>query len=298
MSGSPATAPTADATPTSATAPGAPASPLVQIEGLKQGLPHQGRRPAAHGGRGARRGRRGPRDPPRRDAGPRRRVGLRQDHDRPAAAAAHRAHRRPHRLRRHGHHDPAGQGAASPTGGACRSSSRIPSPRWTRASSSATASARACASTTSARPPSGARRSPTIMDLVGLQPYHARPLPPRVQRRAAAAHRHRPGPRPGAGPHRLRRAGVRAGRLHPGPGAQPAEVSCRRSFGPDLPLHRPQPGRRGAHQRPRGGHVPGPRGRADRPGAALPRPAPPLHDGAHVGHPAARPDACGASASS
>ena len=271
--------------------------PARPDRGPQEGLPHQGRRPPADGRRGARRGWRGPRDPPRRDARPGRRVGLRQDDHRPPAAAAHRAHGRPHRLRRRRTSRRSRARRCSRTGGACRSSSRTPSPRSTRASSSATASARACASTTSARPPSGARRSPTMMDLVGLQPYHARPLPPRVQRRPAAAHRHRPGPRPGAGPHRLRRAGLRARRLHPGPGPQPPEVAAE-GLRADLPLHRPRPGRRGAHQRPRRRHVPGPRRRADQPRAALPRPAPPLHDGPHVGHPGARPDASSASASS
>ena len=124
-----------------------------------------------------------------------------------------------------------------------------------------------------------------------------RPLPARVLRWAAPAHRHRPGARAGAGPHRLRRARVRAGRLHPGPGAQPPEVAAE-GVRADVPLHRPQPGRRGAHQRPRGRHVPGPRGRADQPRAALPRPTPPLHDGAHVGHPACPTPPSSASASS
>ena len=50
-------------------------------------------------------------DPPRRDARARRRVGLRQDHRRPAAAAADRADGRPDPVRRHGHHEPQGRGA-------------------------------------------------------------------------------------------------------------------------------------------------------------------------------------------
>ena len=81
-----------------------PRRPLVRLEGLKKALPHQGRRAAAHRGRGAGRGRRRPRDPPRRDARPGRRVGLRQDHHRPPAPAPHRADGRAHPLRRHGHH--------------------------------------------------------------------------------------------------------------------------------------------------------------------------------------------------
>ena len=67
------------------------------------------------------------------------------------------------------------------------------------------------------------RRVEELMELVGLDPEHARPLPGRVLRRPAAADRDRPraGHQPLAGG--AGRAGVRAGRLDPGGRAQPAE---------------------------------------------------------------------------
>ena len=57
------------------------------------------------------------------------------------------------------------------------------------------------------------------------------PLPTRVLRRPAPAHRHRPRAGPGPGPDHLRRAGVRPGRLGPGPGHQPAWRTCRSDWG-------------------------------------------------------------------
>ena len=55
------------------------------------------------------------------------------------------------------------------------------------------------------------------------QPQRHRPLPRRILRRAAAAHRRRP--RAGAQPvlHRGGRAGLRAGRVHPGAGFEPLD---------------------------------------------------------------------------
>ena len=86
-------------------------------------------------------------------------------------------------------------------------------------------------------------------------------LPARVQRRPAAAHRHRPGARAGARVHRVRRAGVRARRVHPVADPQPAAGPPQR-VRPDLPVRRPQPVGGPVHQRPRGRDVPGQAGRA------------------------------------
>ena len=66
----------------------------------------------APGRAGPQRGRRLVRGDPWRDPGHRRRVGLRQDHDRAHADAAHRADRRADRLRRPRHHAPARRGHA------------------------------------------------------------------------------------------------------------------------------------------------------------------------------------------
>ena len=55
------------------------------------------------------------------------------------------------------------------------------------------------------------------------------PLPPRVLRRPAAAYLHRPCPGPEPRIRRLRRAGFRAGRFHPGADHQPAEGLAARS---------------------------------------------------------------------
>ena len=55
------------------------------------------------------------------------------------------------------------------------------------------------------------------------QPRALQPLPERVLRRSAAAHRHRPRARPAAQAAGRRRAGLRARRVDPGPGGQPAE---------------------------------------------------------------------------
>ena len=87
------------------------------------------------------------------------------------------------------------------------------------------------------------------------QPGALQPLPARVLRRPAAAHRHRPGDRAAAQADRLRRAGLGAGRLDPGAGRQPARGPAER-VRPRLHLRRARPVGRPAHRRPGRGHVP------------------------------------------
>ena len=69
---------------------------------------------------------------PRRDARPRRRVGLRQEHARPHDAPPHRADARPHRLRRQRPHAMQRRASSGRCGGACRSSFRTRIRRSTR----------------------------------------------------------------------------------------------------------------------------------------------------------------------
>ena len=103
----------------------------------------------------------------------------------------------------------------------------------------------------------GARgRRPRAARPGGARPEPHPPLPARVLRRPAAAHRHRPGARPEPRLHRLRRAGLRARRLDPVPDPQPARRPPAGAR-PDVPVHRPQPRGRRAHQRPGRGDVPG-----------------------------------------
>ena len=113
------------------------------------------------------------------------------------------------------------------------------------------------------------------------QPRALQPLPARVLRRSAPAHRHRPGAHPAAQAAGGRRAGVRARRLDPGAGDQPAPGPAERVQ--DLvPVHRARP-RGGASLLPRGGgDVPRQDRRGGRPGHDLPAAAPPLHAGPAV----------------
>ena len=114
------------------------------------------------------------------------------------------------------------------------------------------------------------------------QPRALQPLPQRVLRRPAAAHRHRPRADPEPEAAGGRRAGLRARRVDPGAGDQPAP-------GPPegvrhrVPLHRPRPGG-GAALLPRGrGDVPRQDRRDRRPRDDLQPRAPPLHAGAALG---------------
>ena len=81
------------------------------------------------------------------------------------------------------------------------------------------------------------------------------PLPARVLRRPAAAHRRRARARAQPEADRARRAGLRARRLDPGAGREPARRAAGR-VRPDVPLHRPRPLGRAPRLGPRRGDVP------------------------------------------
>ena len=81
------------------------------------------------------------------------------------------------------------------------------------------------------------------------------------------------------GPDRRRRAGVRAGRVDPGPGAQPAGRPAGRAR-PDVPDHRARPGGGPAHRRHGRGDVPGRSGRGGVQRRPLPGADAPVHPGA------------------
>ncbi len=111
--------------------------------------------------------------------------------------------------------------------GACRWCSRTRS----------RASIRACGCATSLPSRSGISGSPrssadiearidALMDKVRLPRDAAEPLAARVLRRPAPAHRHRPRARRRAGPHRVRRGGLRARRLGQGADREPAAGSA------------------------------------------------------------------------
>ena len=87
------------------------------------------------------------------------------------------------------------------------------------------------------------------------QPRALQPVPGRVLRRAAAAHRRGQGAGAPAQADRLRRAGVGARRVHPGADHQPAGRPAGRAR-PHLHLHRPRPVRRAAREQPGRGDVP------------------------------------------
>ena len=80
------------------------------------------------------------------------------------------------------------------------------------------------------KPPGGVKTAvQETMERVGPEPRALQPLPQRVLRRPAAAHRHRPCRHAAAQGGRVRRAGVGARRVDPGPGHQPARRTSRTS---------------------------------------------------------------------
>ena len=100
------------------------------------------------------------------------------------------------------------------------------------------------------------KRVKKLMDTVGLAERFQNSYPPRAGRRPPPAYRHRPGSGPEPQVHRLRRAGVRPGRVHPGPGAQSAAGPAAGS-GADLYVHHPRYVRGQTHLRRYYCHVPG-----------------------------------------
>ena len=98
----------------------------------------------------------------------------------------------------------------------------------------------------------------------GLCPAMARPLSARAVGRPAPARRHRPRARHGADADRLRRAGVRPRRVHPGADHQPAR-GAPDELRADLPVRGSRPLRGPPHLRPGGRDVPGQDRRAHRP---------------------------------
>ena len=107
-----------------------------------------------------------------------------------------------------------------------------------------------------------------LMDAVGLPREYAGRYPARVLRRPAPAHRHSPRPRAQAEAHNLRRARIRARRVHPGADTEPAHRFAE-GIQPHVYLHRPRPAHRAAHKHARGRHVPGPHCRDGGQGDAL-----------------------------
>ena len=99
------------------------------------------------------------------------------------------------------------------------------------------------------------KRVQELMEHGRAQPRALQPLPARVLRRPAPAHRRRARDRAEAEADRRRRAGLRARRLDPGADHQPARGPPARAR-PDDRLHRPRPLRRAPRVRPHRGHVP------------------------------------------
>ena len=184
--------------------------------------------------------------------------GLRQEHDRAGDRSPVQADRRHDHLRRPGRHERRGRRAAQ---AAAPVPDDLPGPvRVAGPADDRRRDRRRAAGRPRRRHEGGAARAgPRAAGDRGPQPRLRRPLPARVLRRPAAAHRGGAGARAGPRPDRRRRADLRARRVDPGPGDQPA----REAPGParaDLPVHRPRPVGRPPHQRPDRGDVP----RADR----------------------------------
>ena len=115
------------------------------------------------------------------------------------------------------------------------------------------------------------------------------PLPARIFRRPAPAHRDRARARGGARAHRLRRAGFGARRLNSGAGDQSAGRPAERAQ-PHLSVRGSRSLRGGAHLRPRRGHVSRPYRRTGQGQRSLPQSPASLYAGAAFGRAGAGPE--------
>ena len=222
---------TAEPAPVTPDAP-APAGPLLTVKDLQVYFPITGRRPAPADRLGPRR---------------RRRVASRSTAARRSASSAS-----PARARRRSAAtivritQPAGGLRSRSTATTCwrsrattcasgagssRWSSRTRIPASTRARPSATILAEPLARPQPRHGQGPPRRGSRSCSTWSASTRVRRALSARVQRRPAAAHRHRPGARRGARAHRLRRADQRARRVDPGAGHQPARAAPGASSG-------------------------------------------------------------------
>jgi oligopeptide/dipeptide ABC transporter ATP-binding protein len=189
------------------------------------------------------------------DAGPGRRVRLRQVHPGPVHHPAVPAHQRHRGVRGPGHLPadpaPAPAGAARPADGV-PGSVRVAQPAQAGGHGHRRPVAHPQLGLPRADQATGGRAAGTRRPVTRAR----QPLPARVLRGPAPADRRRPGPRLAPEADHCRRAGLRPGRVDPRAGHQPARRPARRAA-PDLHLHRPRPGRGAARVRPDRGHVPG-----------------------------------------
>ena len=186
---------------------------------------------------------------PRRTAGHRRRVRLRQVHDRQGPRAAAHPDLRAASSSTAPTSRTVGAGAA-PAPPASRWSSRIPygslDPHLTAVEIVAEPLRLRGVRDKRER----AQRAAELIDRVGLPDHRPAPPPRRVLRRAAPAHRHRPGPGQRTRAPGLRRGDQRPGRLRAGSGARPAARDAARHR-TDLRVHLAQPRRGARDQRDR-----------------------------------------------
>jgi dipeptide transport system ATP-binding protein len=116
-----------------------------------------------------------------------------------------------------------------------------------------------------------AQKARSMLAEGGPAPGTLRPLSAHVLRRPAPAHRHCPRPDAQPGAAGGRRAGVGAGRVDPGAGAQPAGRPAAGTRA-GLPVHLARSGRGAPHRARRAGDVPGPYRRARAKQAIFSRP--------------------------